>query len=414
MDSTPAQTVLTPQSSALSAQLQQLTLHCTQCRRCVKKCLFLQQQGDPKQLAATYPADPDGTAALAFKCSLCHLCQAICPEQLDPASLFLELRREQVSSGTALLTRYRKLLNYEQRGTSRRFSWYALPSGCVTIFFPGCSLPGSRPQQTLQSFALLQQQLPGLGIVLDCCSKPAHDLGRQDYFLAMFGEMKRYLLDNGVKQVLVACPNCYQVFQRYGAEFTVTSIYEILADGNLPETPACSATVNVHDPCVARFAKPMQTAVRRLAERKGLQLVETLHSRSTTLCCGEGGAVGCLAPELASSWTQKNCQKISASRTVTYCAGCASTLDKKTPTSHILDLLFTPQAALEGSAAVSGPALSYWNRLRLKKQLQTSFNAPTTRERCYSAAGNSQPRRQKKLLLIAALLVTVALLRLSL
>ena len=127
-------------------------------------------------------------------------------------------------------------------------------------FFPGCSLSGTRSHRVIDTFLQIRRVVPSLGIVLDCCSKPSHDLGRQDHFDAVFGEMRRYLLDNGVKRVLVACPNCYKVFGNYGKELSVESVYEVLATHELSELSTSSSVrgstapqATIHDPCLARW-----------------------------------------------------------------------------------------------------------------------------------------------------------------
>ena len=116
--------------------------------------------------------------------------------------MFLEMRRESVSLGAQNFSDYGVILNYEKRGTSRCYSYYALPENCDTVLFPGCTLPGTRPDKVKGLYDHLQKTIPSLGIVLDCCTKPSHDLGREKHFHAMFSEMKEYLLQHGIKNVL--------------------------------------------------------------------------------------------------------------------------------------------------------------------------------------------------------------------
>ena len=137
---------------------------------------------------------------------------------------------------------------------------------------------------------------------MDCCTKPSHDLGREDYFQAMFGEMKSYLVDKGIQTVLVACPNCYQIFKNLGHPLQVKTVYEVLAEIVPGNTPKGLGVVTVHDPCVTRFEKPIQDAVRALIQNQGGTIEEMEHQRAKTICCGEGGAVGFIAPDLAESW----------------------------------------------------------------------------------------------------------------
>ena len=325
--------------------------------------------------------------------------------------MFLEMRRHAFESGAANYPEHRGLQNYEAKGTSQRFSWYALPEGCDTIFFPGCSLPGTRPQQTLKAFEVVQKQVPNAGIVLDCCTKPSHDLGKDDYFHAMFGEMKDFLLANGIKNVLVACPNCDKVFTQYGNEFNVSSIYQLLNNADLPATAAVSGVTTIHDPCVSRFSEPVQDSVRDLVQKTGLDIVETKHSRSTTLCCGEGGAVGCLAPDLAQSWTQKRNTEAAGLRTVTYCAGCAHFLGAHGPTNHILDLVFTPEDAVNNRAKVSKAPMTYLNRLSVKKILKKTVPAAVTRERTFTADASSSGGLLKKIALLALFVAAIVAVR---
>ena len=113
--------------------------------------------------------------------------------------MFMEIRRETVRQGNGDFSKHKSILNYERRGTSKRYTWYALPKGCDTIFFPGCALPGTRPDKTIKLYEYMKKQVPTLGIVLDCCTKPSHDMGREVYFDAMFGEMKGFLLKNQSK-----------------------------------------------------------------------------------------------------------------------------------------------------------------------------------------------------------------------
>jgi uncharacterized membrane protein YdjX (TVP38/TMEM64 family) len=350
---------------------------------------------------------------MPFACSLCGLCAAVCPEGLDPCALFLEMRREAVRWGAGEFPEHKALLGYEARGISPRYSLGALPAGCDTVFFPGCTFSGTRAPRVLQALELLRTQIPHLGVVLDCCSKPSHDLGRQSLFEERFGELHRALLDRGVRTVLVACPNCFKVFQRYGEGLAVRTVYEVLADAPLPYERALEGIVTVHDPCVVRFEPGVQAAARRLLERTGLRVEEMKSSGKRTLCCGEGGAVGCVAPELAEAWKKRRAEQAAGRRVATYCAGCAHQLARHTPTSHVLDLVFEPQAALAGKARVRKAPLTYWDRLRLKTKLRRDADAATTWEREPPREAAGLGRWVKPLRLLAFLLAAVVTVRVT-
>lgn len=379
-------------SPSLRQQLKTISDKCINCNLCQKECAFLQAQGKPKQIADSYDPTNEMYQRVAFECSLCQLCGAVCPVGLNPADLFLELRREAVQTGRGGSGQHGGILAYEKRGTSKRYSYYALPKGCDTIFFPGCTLPGTRPDGTWALFEHLRSHIPTLGVVLDCCTKPSHDLGRDDYFEAMFGELKDFLVKNGVRNVLVACPNCYKIFNRYGPPVSVQTVYEFLSRDGLPTDKQLGETVTVHDPCGVRYDDNIHSAVRSLCKRQGLSLEEMKHHKEKTLCCGEGGSVGLITPDYAKKWGRLRKRETNGNRIITYCAGCAHFLGRVTPTTHILDLLFQPEAAMAGRAKVSRSPFTYLNRLKLKKRFRNGIDATVTRERTFTVQGTYKRR----------------------
>ena len=285
---------------------------------------------------------------------------------LHPGAMFFELRRQISDRGGAHYRQHARILSYEKRGTSRLFSLYAFPPGCDTVLFPGCTLSGTRPNAVIKLFDHIRESVPTLGIVFDCCTKPSHDLGRQEHFQAMFGQMCSHLIQNGIRKILFACPSCHQVFREHADTFSVSTVYEFLAEKELPVTEKLSGAVSIQDSCTVRFEARIQEAVRTLVSQSGLRIEEMSHSRETTLCCGEGGAACFVAPDVTDEWRSRRKQEAAGRPLIAYCAGCVNRLDPVTPTLHLLDLLFEPTGAFHGKARVSKSPFTYLNRLRLK------------------------------------------------
>jgi Fe-S oxidoreductase len=340
---------------------------CTECGRCSRDCLYLQQFGLPAEQARAVLENRLDLRQV-FQCSLCGLCTEVCPQKIDPAAMFMALRTEAVGRGQGEFRQHRVIKGYERRGNSPLFSWYGLPAGCATVFFPGCALPGTRPGRIVDLYIELRKSRAQLGLVLDCCTKPSHDLGQRDYFKEQFGILCETLVEQGVREVLVACPNCFCMFDQYGAGLRVRTIYEQLAD-SLGCQQQLTGTVTVHDPCSVRNQEHIHAAVRRLITGTGLTISEMKHHGSKTLCCGEGGAVGYVNPELSANWGKIRQNEVEGRRVITYCAGCTAYLGRLTATSHLVDLLFEPEQTLQGREKVSSSPFTYLNRLLLKRRL---------------------------------------------
>ena len=363
-----------PSSSRVNRLLRLHAANCLECGRCVRECGFLQQYGSPKAIAASWQPDTSSGQRLPFNCSLCGLCAAVCPPGigLNPAAMFLAMRRQVVQNGAAPFPEHRRLLAYERRSVSSRYSCFALPENCDTVLFPGCAFAGTRPARLMELFRHLRPKIPGLGIVLSCCAKPSHNLGRQDFFMNKFGALQQKLIYRGVRRVLVLCPSCHTVFSRYGSPLHTEYVYTLLAEHPLPKQYRINKNrkVTVHDPCTTRQDSRIHETVRRILGAVAARVEEPACTREKTICCGEGGAVSFFDKKLARNWGNRRCQETQGQITVTYCAGCVDFLRSRMRIIHLLDLLFAPEAALAGKLNIARPPFTYLNRLLLKRRLK--------------------------------------------
>ncbi|MEN8188700.1 MAG: (Fe-S)-binding protein [Thermodesulfobacteriota bacterium] len=340
---------------------------CVDCGACSRGCMFLQKVGSPGEIARNLKEEE---LLISFECSLCGLCEAVCPPKigLNPSALFFEMRREAVLRNLAPLPAHRPLLGYEKQGKSKWFTCQGLPDGCDTVFFPGCALPATRSELVLTLYDHLLEINPAMGIVLDCCTKPSHDLGCSDDFSSRFEGLLQMLIKRGVTTVLTACPSCYKVFKEYGDGLKTVSIYELLAGAGRNPVKA-EGTVTVHDSCSTRFETSLQQAVRSLIGSIGLNIEEMKHQGDKTICCGEGGAVSMVNHELAENWGEKRAGETSHF-VVTYCAGCTNYLGKRMDVGHVLDLYFSPAEVLAGKMKLTRAPWTYLKRLLLKHRLK--------------------------------------------
>ena len=345
----------------LNEQIDMAT-HCTSCGECVRPCEFLQHNGTPKSIALR--GTDNANLLSAYGCSLCGLCDAVCPEALSPSALLLAMRQEAANRGLTDLRRYRPWLVYEKLGGTLLFKRSVIPNGCTTVLFPGCSFPGTRPDSLIELFSRLRQLDPTAGLVLDCCGKISHDLGLSDRFQVIFGKLRQSLASRGITRIVTTCPGCSKIFRKHGNGLEVVSIYELLVgQGSGGKGQPDSTTVTIHDPCPARFDTAQQEAVRQLVLTLGFQINELPESRRTTRCCGQGGMVdGCL-PGTSIKESASIAAAANGIPVITSCASCAETICPHGSATHIADLLIQNS---NFSRKPLSSARRWLNRLKLR------------------------------------------------
>jgi uncharacterized membrane protein YdjX (TVP38/TMEM64 family) len=251
--------------SILASLTSDMAEKCTRCAACQQACAFLRKYGTPGEVAQSYDPADKVFQSLPFECSLCQLCTVVCPVKLKPFDLFLEMRREKIRRDPPDFPEHADLLSYEKLGTSRRFTHYAIPESCDTVFFPGCTLAG----------------------------RTGREMGKE--------------------------------------------------------------------------ARKHEAAGRRM---------------------------------------------------ITCCAGCTNRLDGITPTSHIVDLLWEPEATMVGKVRIAKAPFTYLNRLKLKRKLKQTISAPIRRERTFTGGGaggggNRKKGMMKRVLLLGAIVAVILAIRLT-
>lgn len=352
-------------------------LRCT-CSECVKNCTFLKayvqdfpatEKGLARLLAAGSGADP----RIAYSCHYCGLCQEVCPKDLHAGELCLAERRRLVKEGKGPLPQHRGIQSYVRWGTSPTFTLSRpdpATGEAARVFFPGCSLPGYHPHLVAAAYRHLRERLPGTGIMLNCCGAPVILTGEAEWFHDILDSLRRGLARLGAQEVICACTHCLEVFRRHLPEIPALSLYEVLLKCGLPEiAPAPMGVFHVHDACGARRLPEIHRAVRQLVNRLGHRLEEMPHHGPTSICCGAGGMVPAVDPDLARRMTEF---RLSEARhdLVTYCASCRAVFARAGwPALHLLELVFNHRWPALRSAKPAGSLSRWWRRWRLKRQL---------------------------------------------
>jgi Fe-S oxidoreductase len=208
-----------------------------------------------------------------------------------------------------------------------------------SVFFPGCSLPAYSPRLVLKAYQYLQQKIPGIGIVLNCCGKPSRDLGDKDRFGSIFNGTLKEFSRLGIEEVVVACINCHKIYREH-SDIKLRTIYEIMAEMGLPESVSGGGEeITIHDSCPARYRPEIRNAVREIASQMNFTVKEMKFKNEVTQCCGAGGCSPLGNTALSDRHTKARVAQAKG-QLVSYCAHCRERFSTYGPSLHILDIIF--------------------------------------------------------------------------
>jgi Fe-S oxidoreductase len=386
------------------------------CLECVKVCEFLAHHGSyPKRyIREIYNNDCIVMGAhksnrMANTCALCGLCSAVCPEHLPMGDFCLEARQSMVQKGKMQPSFHDFALRDMAFSNSPAFAMARHQPGTETsrtLFFPGCQLSASSSDHVFATYAYLREMLSGgVGLMLGCCGAPARWGGQEELFQAGLSALADEWNRMGRPTIVTACSTCYSQFKEHLPDLPVTSLWTLLDEIGLPPLPPNKRPVSlgIHDPCTTREDGGVQRSVRNLLQRIGVSTVE-LNEPGQTTCCGFGGLMSFVNPEVADKTVDRRAADNEADY-VTYCAMCRDNFARRGKRAlHILDLLFGGE---DDPSARKDPGFSRRreNRARLKNRfLRDVWNESMTDDIAVPAlfmSSEVQALAEKRLILLS-------------
>lgn len=351
-----------------------------QCLECVRVCEYLSHYGAYPKRYVREIFNNDSIVMGAHKanrmlnsCSLCGLCEAVCPEGLGMAETCLEARQSLVAKGKMPPSAHDFALRDMAFSTSDAFSLARHQPERQTsaaVFFPGCQLSASSPGHVERTYEYLRAVIPGgVGLMLGCCGAPARWAGRETLYEdthAAFVEQWRHL---GAPPIIAACSTCFDMFRNRLPEEKVISLWSVFERHGLPGHPAgrSPSRLALHDPCTTRTAPEIRQSVRALLSRLNVA-VEELNVEGMGPCCGFGGLMSSANPEIADKVADRRIGESDADY-LAYCAMCRDNFARRGKRSvHLLDLIF-PTAADPAARPDPGISKRHEERARLKTRL---------------------------------------------
>ncbi len=204
--------------------------------------------------------------------------------------------------------------------------------GCVAAFFP---LVQRIPQAFVQILDKGNVDFTTLGGEEWCCGFPLIQMG-------MAGKMQKLVEHNqekvravGAEAVVFACPSCYHTWKekyKTGAELLHSTqfIEKLISEGKIAFNQGFHKTATYHDPCDLGRNSGIYDAPRNILKQiPGLKLVEMENNRQLCACCGGGGDLEMIDPELSAAIAQRKIEEIQrtgAEVVVTSCQQCIRTI----------------------------------------------------------------------------------------
>ncbi|HSV92901.1 MAG TPA: (Fe-S)-binding protein [Desulfobacterales bacterium] len=321
-------------------------------------------------------------AETVFRCTLCGRCGEVCPIGIRLQELWHAARQDLVDGAAypakidlirGNLARSRNVFGEDngeraewvedmrrppKHGYVKERAEVVYITGCVAAYFP---LAQKIPVALAEVFDAAGVDFTILGEAEWCCGFPLLGAG----LMGMFEDFRRQNLgavqEKGARTVVFACPSCYQMWrEHYRCDLDLVSAPEyllrLLREGRIP-LKDLPLTATYHDPCDlgrgARVFDAPREAIRRIP---GVTLVEMAHHGESCLCCGGGGNLEMVDPELAGRISRAKVDEVlatGAQAVVTSCQQCVRTMTATVKRNKIalevLDIVQLVRRALRSS-----------------------------------------------------------------
>jgi heterodisulfide reductase subunit D len=294
-------------------------------------------------------------ADTVFRCTLCSNCEEACPLGIRLKGLWLSLREELVQGKAyppkidMIRANLAKSRNVFGEDNAERGEWvadmrkppadlYVRPraevvyiTGCVSAYFP---LAQKIPIALTEIMDASGVDFTLLGEEEWCCGFPLLGAGLMEMFEEFRAQNLAAVKAKGAATVVFACPSCYQMWrEHYRTDLELLSAPELLLrlvrEEKLP-LQELVLTATYHDPCdLGRGARVFEAPREVIRSIPGVRLVELSHSRENCMCCGGGGNLEMVDPDLAATIAKAKVDEVlatGAQAVVTSCQQCVRTL----------------------------------------------------------------------------------------
>lgn len=291
-----------------------------------------------------------------FTCLGCGACTAACFPAVKTRGAVLDDRALMASGGLQppAMDRLRESLNEYHNITeddnAERGDWKELLRDVPEEFLDKQTAPVAYFVGCVASFFPLAQKIPAtfarimhragldfavLGGQEWCCGFPLIGAGAPEEMQALKAHNLERIRAMGAKTVVFACPSCFHTWKHFYAPEGVELLHasQLLArmasEGRLKLKPV-NMRVTYHDPCDLGRNSGVYDEPRAVIKAiPGLEFVELANNRNASVCCGGGGNVEMVDPELSQAIASMKIAEIQATgaqAVVSACQQCLRTI----------------------------------------------------------------------------------------
>jgi heterodisulfide reductase subunit D len=296
-----------------------------------------------------------------YECSACGQCHVVCPVRINTHELWEQARQSLAGAGipqpedqVRQITMIKEFNNSFGKPQQERGLWASLAweAGLLTaplklwrehtapmLYFAGCTASFDPAVQSVavQSARLLQEaglDFSILGGDEPCCASKLRRMGDID-FTAEAQKRMLQITGLGVRTVVVSCAGCYKgLHSDYRRLWTgpqevlhLTQLIDLLIrEDRLRLKHEVPMVITYHDPCHLGRHNQIYDAPRRILQAiPGLKLVEMPRHRAFSSCCGMGGGLKVVNPEIQHKMAGariREAESTGAEAVVTPCQTC--------------------------------------------------------------------------------------------
>jgi heterodisulfide reductase subunit D len=290
-----------------------------------------------------------------YLCTLCGRCTTVCPAFIDTKKLRIATRGFMVEKGAyppamdRLSETLERVHNISGEPNEDRSMWVqalaeppndmyqrekakvAYFVGCVASYFP---MVKRIPQYFVQILDRAGVDFTILGGEEWCCGFPLIAAGMRKKAEALIRHNLEKVKEKGVERVVFACPSCYHTWIEECKTdikiFHSSQFIKSLIDEGKISFKEKKVKVTYHDPCDLGRASGVYEAPRQILRAiPGVELVELEGNREQCKCCGGGGNLEMVNPNLSAALAEAKVEEIRATGAemlITACQQCIRTI----------------------------------------------------------------------------------------